>query len=145
MGKPLFVVLRSQRMTDEEKEDLQKIMNTDQKVGNLRTFLNGIRCIFEESQNENEARCVLDKLKTIRTDSNKSAAFKKVIKFLDNHFDWMTAFLSHEEVKRNSLSETSMRTLRRLEIEHDGFRCFDMARKFFTHLSGYQVPRMECL
>ena len=34
----------------------------------------------------------------------------------------MTAFLRNEGVKRNSLSETSMRVLRRLEIEHDGFR-----------------------
>ncbi len=61
-------------------------------------------------------------MKTLPTDSKKPAAFQKVVKFLDRHFDWMTAFLSYDNVKRNSLSETSMRTLRRLEIEHDGFR-----------------------
>ena len=37
-------------------------------------------------------------------------------------FFWMTTFLRHKEVKRNSLSETGMRVLRRLEVEHDGFR-----------------------
>ena len=42
--------------------------------------------------------------------------------FLEGHFEWMTAFLRHENVKRNSLSETGMRILRRLELEHDGFR-----------------------
>jgi hypothetical protein len=28
----------------------------------------------------------------------------------------------HEGVKRNSLAESGMRLLRRLEVEHDGFR-----------------------
>lgn len=122
-----------QRMTDEEKERLQEIITTDQKVGNLRTFLSGIWHIFEESQDENEAREALKKLKTLPTDSKKPVAFQKVIKFIDNHFDWMTAFLSHEGVKRNSLSETSMRTLRRLEIEHDGFRS-DNGRENFLRI-----------
>jgi hypothetical protein len=112
----------SSRMTDEEKEDLQKIVAADQKVSNLRSFLTGIWCIFDESQDENEAREALDKLKKTRRDSKKPASFQTVIKFIDNHFDWMIAYLSHEGVRRNSLSETSMRTLRRLEIEHDGFR-----------------------
>jgi hypothetical protein len=111
-----------QRMTDDEKERLQEIVIADQKVGNLRTFLGGIWQIFEDSQDENEAKKALDNLKNIPTDSKKPLDFQKVIKFITNHFDWMTAFLSHEGVRRNSLSETSMRTLRRLEIEHDGFR-----------------------
>lgn len=34
----------------------------------------------------------------------------------------MTAFLRHEGVKRNSLAEPGMRVLRRLGLEHDGFR-----------------------
>jgi len=110
------------RMTDDEKERLQDIITADQKVDNLRTFLGGIWHIFEDSQDEDEAKKALDKLKNLPTDSKKPVAFKKVIKFINNHFDWMTAFISHEGVKRNSLSETSMRTLRRLEIEPDGFR-----------------------
>ena len=122
-----------QRMTDEETERLQEIMSTDPKVGNLRAFLSGIWHIFEDSQDENEAKKALDKLKTLPTDSKKPVAFQKVIKFLDNHFDWMTAFLSHEGVKRNSLSETSMRYRRRLEIEHDGFRS-EKGRSNFVRL-----------
>ena len=82
----------------------------------------GIWQIFEDSKDENDAKKALEKLKTLPTDSKKQVAFQKVIKFLDNHFDWMTAFLSPEGVICPSLSETSMRYRRRLEIEHDGFR-----------------------
>lgn len=64
----------------------------------------------------------MEKLKTLPTDSKNPVAFKKVIKFIDTHFEWMTAFLSHEGVKRHSLAETTMRTLRRLYLSHDGFR-----------------------
>lgn len=112
----------SPRMTDDEKERLQEIVTTDQKMGNLRAFLSGVWHIFEDSQDENDAAEALKKLKTLPTDSKKPKAFQKVIKFLDNNEDWMTAFLSQEGVRRNSLSETSMRYRRRLEIEHDGFR-----------------------
>ncbi len=113
-------------MTDDEKELLQEIMTADQKVANLRTFCRSIWHIFEDSKDENDASVAFKKLKTLPIDSKKTVAFKKAIKFLGGHFDWMTAFLSHERVKRNSLSETSMRYRRRLEIEHDGFRCFDV-------------------
>jgi hypothetical protein len=75
----------------------------------------------------------LEKLKMLPTDSKKPKAFQKVIKFLEPYFDWMTAFLSHEGVRRNSLSETGMRTLRRLEIEHDGFRS-DNGRENFLRI-----------
>jgi len=93
-------------MTDDEKERLQEIMTADQKVGHLRAFLGGVWRIFEESQDEADASRALEKLKTLPTDSKKPKAFQKVIKFIDNHFDWMTAYLSHDGVRRNSLSDT---------------------------------------
>ena len=34
----------------------------------------------------------------------------------------MTEYLRKDGVRRNSLAESGMRVLRRLEIEHDGFR-----------------------
>ena len=55
-------------------------------------------------------------------DRQKPEPFQKVITFLEDHFDWMTTFLQKEGVQRNSLAETGMRSLRRLEIAHDGFR-----------------------
>lgn len=110
------------RMTDDEKERLEKIVTTDNKIGNLRNFLSGIWHIFEDSQDEKDAKQALEKLKKLKTDSKNPVAFQKVIKFLEKNFDWMTTFISNKDVRRNSLSETSMRTLRRLKIEHDGFR-----------------------
>ncbi|MGH9896354.1 MAG: hypothetical protein ACREA0_31045, partial [bacterium] len=48
--------------------------------------------------------------------------FRTVIEFLQTNFEWMTAFLRDSSVRRNSLAESGMRVLRRLEVEHDGFR-----------------------
>lgn len=58
------------------------------------------------------------------------------MRFLEDNFTWMTAYLRHEHVQRNSLAESGMRVLRRLEIEHDGFRS-DKGREDF--LGIYQV------
>ena len=111
-----------QRMSDEEKEQLTQIMEADEKVGTLRAFLGGVWHIFEDSQDEQDARDALDALKQQSVDRKHREPFDKVIAFLEKNFDWMTAFLRHEKVKRNSLAETGMRTLRRLEVDHDGFR-----------------------
>jgi hypothetical protein len=55
-------------------------------------------------------------------DRINSKPFEQVISFLEENFEWMTAYPRHPGVKRNSLAESGMRVLRRLEIEHDGFR-----------------------
>lgn len=111
-----------QRLSDEEREQLARILEADEKVGTLRAFLGGVWHIFEDSQDEQEARTALEALKQQPVDRKHREPFEKVVAFLETHFDWMTTFLQHEGVKRNSLSETSMRTLRRLEGDHDGFR-----------------------
>jgi hypothetical protein len=111
-----------ERLSQEEKEQLMQIVEADQKVGRLRVFLSGVWHIFEDSQDEQEARAALEALKRQPTDRHHSEPFKKVVDFLEEHFEWMTTFLRHENVKRNSLSETGMRVLRRLEVDHDGFR-----------------------
>lgn len=111
-----------QRMSEEEKEQLEAIVNADAKIGHLRAFLNGVWHLFNDSDDEQAARAALDALKAKDIDRKNPTPFHKVLRFLEDHFEWMTAFLREEGVKRNSLSETSMRTLRRLEIEHDGFR-----------------------
>jgi hypothetical protein len=48
--------------------------------------------------------------------------YTKSVSFLDEHFKNMTTFLRVPGVQRNSLAESGMRVLRRLEREHDGFR-----------------------
>ncbi len=111
-----------ERMTDEEKETLSEMVEAERHVGKLRAFLGGVWHIFEDSKDEQQARLALAELKRLPVDREHPEQFRKVVAFLEEHFEWMTAFLRHEGVKRNSLAESGMRVLRRLEVEHDGFR-----------------------
>jgi len=111
-----------ERMTDEERETLSELVEAERHVGKLRAFLDGVWDIFENSADEHEARAALARLKRLPVDREHPEQFRKVTSFLEEHFEWMTAYLRHEGVKRNSLAESGMRVLRRLEVEHDGFR-----------------------
>jgi len=111
-----------ERLSDDERAYLAQILQADEKVGMLRAFLGGIWHIFEDSQDEQQARDALDALKQQSVDRKHREPFDKVVAYLEKNFDWMTAFLRHKKVKRNSLAETGMRTLRRLEVDHDGVR-----------------------
>ena len=111
-----------EHLSDHEREQLTQIVQADQKVSRLRAFLGGIWQIFEGSKDEQEARAALEALKRQPTDRHQPKPFAKVLSFLEEHFTWMTTFLQHEGVRRNSLAETGMRTLRRLEVDHDSFR-----------------------
>jgi hypothetical protein len=122
-----------ERLSEEEKERLLEIMQADQKVGRLRAFLGGIWWTFEDSQDEQQAHEALAQLKQMPSDAQNPQPFEKVIRFLEEHFEWMTTFLRHEGVRRNSLAETGMRVLRRLEVEHDGFRS-DQGRDNFLRI-----------
>ncbi len=110
------------RMSAEEQQTLAELVDAEEQVGKLRAFLGGVWHIFEDSQDEQEAREALAALKQLPIDPTHPEPFQKVLSFLDDHFEWMTAYLRHEGVKRNSLAESGMRVLRRLEVEHDGFR-----------------------
>jgi Transposase and inactivated derivatives len=122
-----------ERLREEEKERLFEILQADQKVGHLRAFLGGIWRIFEDSQDEQQAQEALAQLKQMPIDGQNPQPFEKVIRFLEQHFNWMTTFLRHEGVRRNSLAETGMRVLRRLKVEHDGFRS-DQGRDNFLRI-----------
>ena len=111
-----------ENLSKEESVQLLQILVADQKVGRLRAFLGGIWHLFEESEDQAQARLALEALKQQPIDRHQPQPFQKVLTFLEEHFEWMTAFLNHKDVKRNSLAETGMRTLRRLEVDHDGFR-----------------------
>jgi hypothetical protein len=109
-------------MTPEEQQTVAELGDAEEQVGKLRAFLGGVWHIFEDSQDEQEARTALAALKQLPVDPTHPEPFQKVVSFLNDHFAWMTAYLRHEGVKRNSLAESGMRVLRRLEVEHDGFR-----------------------
>jgi hypothetical protein len=110
------------RLSEQEREKLTQMVEAEHQVGNLRAFLGGVWRIFEESTDEQQARKALADLKQMPVDRRHPEQFQKVTTYLESHFEWMTAYLRHEGVKRNSLAESGMRVLRRLEVEHDGFR-----------------------
>jgi hypothetical protein len=111
-----------ERLTDEERQQLAQSVQAHQQVGRLRAFLGGVWRLFEDSYAEPEARAALLPLKAMPVDPRDSKPFEKVLGFLEDNFEWMTAYLRYPGVKRTSLAESGRRVLRRLEIEHEGFR-----------------------
>lgn len=111
-----------ENMTSQEREELIAILEEDKKICKMRNFLLGVWCLFRDSKNEEEARKALADLKKMKIEPKATETLEKVCSFLDDNFDKMTTYLKIPGVKRNSLSESGMRMLRRLEEEHDGFR-----------------------
>ena len=111
-----------ENMTSQEQEELMAILEEDKKMRKMRSFLLGVWHLFLDSKNEEEARKALEELKRVKIEPKASEALEKVYSFLDDNFDRMITYLKVPGVKRNSLSESGMRMLRRLEVEHDGFR-----------------------
>jgi hypothetical protein len=109
-------------MSEEEKPPVAESVEAACHVGKLRAFLGGVWRLCEDSQDEQEARDALAALKQMPRDRARPAQCKKVVTFLEEHCEWMTASLRHEGVKRHALAESGRRVLRRLEIAHDGFR-----------------------
>jgi hypothetical protein len=108
-------------LSDEGRTELADLVAQDSWVGTLRTFLGRARSIFRDSDGESAARERLAELRRF-ADEQALPAFDKAVRFLERHFDHMITFLREPGVRRNSLAETGMRTLRRLEQGHDGFR-----------------------
>jgi hypothetical protein len=116
------------QLTAEEKESIRDILNRSNKVSLIRGFLQAVWSIFEDSTNEPAARKKLEAVKQYASGQAKDSGFTKSINFLETHFDNMITFLTVPGVQRNSLAESGMRVLRRLEQSHDGFRS-DKARQ----------------
>jgi hypothetical protein len=110
-----------QRMTAEERLQLQELMSADTHLGVVRGFLEKVWGIFRDSKDEADAR---ERLREIqgRPEVVPKSAFANAVDFLVDRFDDMIAFIRLPGLRRNSLAETGMRCLRRLEQGHDGFR-----------------------
>ena len=118
------LIFKLKDLTDEDRVKLAELIAEDPFLDTVRSFLGRVRGIFTDSKGELGARQRLGRLyvgEEIKK-SGKRSAFGKAASFLDEHFEHMITFLRVPGVKRNSLAETGMRTLRRLEQGHDGFR-----------------------
>ena len=134
-------------MTEQESNQLVSLMEEDRFVDTLRDFMLRVWGIFRDSEGELGARQRLGHLKQHRQVIRDSeSAFAKSVAFLEDRFEDMIAFLRHPGVKRNSLAETGMRCLRRLERGHDGFRGADGLDRYLriyqaVKYCGWQVHR----
>jgi hypothetical protein len=108
-------------LTDEQRVELADLLTQDPWLGTMRAFLGRARGIFSDAKGELGARQRLGRLRVF-ADEQQHSVFAKVVKFLDDRFENMITFLRVDGVRRNSLAETGMRTLRRLEQGHDGLR-----------------------
>jgi len=108
-------------MTDEERTELASVLEADENANTIRSFLLDVWSIFRDSTTAAQAHVKLAAMK-LRPEVQPKTAFAKVVKFLGGRFDDMIAFLRVPGVHRNSLAESGMRCLRRLEQGHDGFR-----------------------
>jgi len=111
-----------EKMTPQEREELISILEEDKKMSKLRSFLLGVWHLFRDSRTEQEAREALEELKRMKIEPKAEKVLEKVYAFLEDHFNEMITYLRVPGVGRNSLCESGMRMLRRLEVEHDGFR-----------------------
>ena len=110
-------------MTPVEAQRLVAIIEQDQFVGTVRHFLERVWGILRDSAGELGARQRLGRLRQRdEVQRDPESAFAKAVDFLEERFEDMTAFLRHPGVKRNSLAESGIRVLRRLEQGRDGFR-----------------------
>ena len=82
-----YVLFKAEeRMSEEEKQQLSRIVETDPQVGRLRSFLGGVWRIFEDSTDEQQARAALAALKQMPVDRINSKPFEQVISFLEENF-----------------------------------------------------------
>lgn len=143
-----FLLFTAQEHLDEEGlSEVQELVAQDSWLQTLRAFLGRVRGIFQDSKGELGARQRLGRLRVFAQEHSLDA-FDKAIKFLDNNFEHMITFLRIPGVRRNSVAETGMRTLRRMEQGHDGFRT-SAARDRYVRLfqairyGGWSVYRRD--
>jgi Transposase len=110
-----------ENLTAKERQTVQEVLRTQPEMSFLRGFLHKVWAIFEGATTEAEAQAKLAELKQYAA-HHENDGYTKSIAFLDDNFKNMTTFLRVPGVQRNSLAESGMRVLRRLERNHDGFR-----------------------
>ena len=113
---------RPEKLSEQEQLTLERLCEQESFLGKVRHFVQGVWALFEESPTADKAREKLEELKA-RPEAQTPGAFRQAIGFMEGWFDHMVAYLRRPElVQRNSLAESGMRCLRRLEQGHDGFR-----------------------
>jgi transposase len=112
-----------ERLTEEQRQVLDALLGQHQNtiVEQIVVFRWYLRDIFNDSTSFAEAR---EKLAALILEgwADISSAFAKVMAFLEEHFTHMVTYLRIPGVQRNSLSECTVRSLRRIEHIRQGFK-----------------------
>lgn len=110
-------------LTVEQCQLLDELLqeHTDTIVEQIVIFRHHLRTIFNESDTFSVA---LEHLATLMLDgwADVSTTFGKIMAFLQEHFTNICTYLRVPNVQRNSLSECTVRSLRRMEQVRQGFK-----------------------
>ncbi len=112
-----------ENLSDEQRQILDELLqeHADTVVEQIVLFRQQIRVIFNECDTFAEA---VENLAVLILDgwADLSAHFGKIMNFLQGHIENMLTYLRKTDVQRNSLSECTVRSLRRIEKIRQGFK-----------------------
>jgi transposase len=107
----------------EQQQTLDELLaeHADTIVEQIVVFRQHLRTLFNESESFGTA---LEHLATLILEgwADVADAFGKIMTFLQEHFDNICTYLRVPTVQRNSLSECTVRSLRRIEHIRQGFK-----------------------
>jgi transposase-like protein len=112
-----------ENLTDEQRQILDQLLeeHPDTIVEQIVLFRQQVRVIFNECHTFTEA---VEHLALLILDgwADLSTNFAKIMTFLQDHIENMLTYLRKPDIQRNSLSECTVRTLRRIEKIRQGFK-----------------------
>ncbi len=125
-----------EHLTEEEKKVVDELLaeHQDTILEKIVLFKDKVRDIFntKSAYYANMARLEL----TFRGWEKIATCFRKCIDFLNKHFKHMTSYLHYKGVQRNSLQETTIRIIKRIDHAKCGFRS---EKGMKNHWKLYQV------
>jgi hypothetical protein len=125
-----------ENLTEEEKKVVDELLaeHQDTILEKIVLFKDKIRDIFNTTSAyyANMARLEL----TFKGWENIATCFRKCINFLNKHFKHMISYLQYTGVQRNSLQETTIRSVKRVDHAKCGFRS---EKGLENHWKLYQV------
>ena len=112
-----------ENLSTEQRQVLDelRVEHADTLVELIVLFRQGLRGVLHESETFQQAR---ERFATLILEGGRevSQAFGKVMTFLEDHLDNILTYLRVPDVQRHSLSECTVRGLRRIETIRQGFK-----------------------
>lgn len=136
LWKNRYKLMKNQEhLTEEEKKVVDELLAEHQNtlLEKIVLFKDKVRDIFntKSAYYANMARLEL----TFKGWERIAPCFRKCIDFLNRHFKHIISYLRHSGVQRNSLQETTIRIIKRVEHAKCGFRS---TKGFENHWKLYQ-------